>query len=66
MLHLFGFTILKDKSHVYIDMRYISPIIDLGFHRWAWRCIVVTIIYHALGKDTTSETRHIGGYMSLF
>lgn len=56
---LFDARFFADKSHVYIDGRYITLFTGLGFHKWAQGCAVLTFFYHSLGETTTFETRQL-------
>lgn len=66
LLHLIGCTILENKLHVYIDVRYIDMFIVFVFHSWAWDYVVVTLLHHVIVEAATFKTRQIYGYMSLF
>lgn len=52
MLHLAGYIILVNKSHIYINYRYISMCADFESFHWAHECVVMTILYNALGEAT--------------
>ncbi|XP_058754186.1 protein MAIN-LIKE 2-like [Vicia villosa] len=66
MLHLVGCTFLADKSHVYINAKYMWLFNRLEHCSWACGCAALTILYGALGEATVFETRQLVDYMSLF
>lgn len=66
MLHLVRCTNLLDKSHVYINVRYMSMFSNINHINWAWEYVALGVLYSALGKVTIFEMRQLVGYMSLF
>ncbi|KAI5432032.1 hypothetical protein KIW84_035966 [Lathyrus oleraceus] len=48
MLHIVGYTILENKSHVYIDARCISMFVDFTHLEWARGYVSLTILYTSL------------------
>lgn len=66
MLHLVACTLFAEKSHVYIDARYMWLFISLDDTNWEWGCAALTILYSALRVVTVFKTRQLAGYLSLF
>lgn len=65
-LHLVGCIILADKSHVYIDAKYMWLFNSLEHCSWARGCATLTVLYPSLGEVIVFYTREFSGYMSLF
>lgn len=66
LLHLVGCIILTDKSHLYINVRYISMVTDFVHLDWAWGCVTLTILYTAFWETNVFKNIQFIDYMSLF
>lgn len=66
LLQLVEYTILADKSHVYIDVRYTWMFSNLDHVSWAWGCGILIMLYSVLGEANVFEMRQLSSYMRLF
>lgn len=57
MLHLIGCIILTDKSHVYINLKYMWMFSNFDHVSGVWRCVALTVLYSTLGDVTIFEIR---------
>ena len=63
---LLACTILADKSHIYIDIKYLNLVRDLttvGIVSWA--STALAFLYGYLGDASLHDIKQIGGYMTL-
>jgi hypothetical protein len=66
LLHLVGCTILADKSHAFVDIKYLELFRDLNnCGNWSWGSVALTILYKYLGDASMYYTKQIGGYITL-
>lgn len=65
MLHLMVCSLFADKSHVYINARYVWLFRSLESSSWAWGVAALTKLYLTLGVATVFDTRQLVGYLNL-
>lgn len=66
MLFLLGTTILADKSHHLLPVRWMYLIQDLQqCGQWSWGIAALTYLYTQLTKAVFYSTKHFGGYATL-
>ncbi|KAK2378093.1 hypothetical protein QL285_078686 [Trifolium repens] len=66
LLHLVGCTILANKTHAFVDIKYLELFRDLNnCGNWSWGSAALTILYKYLGDASIHYTKQIAGYITL-
>jgi len=66
LLHLLGYTIFANKSATWVSVYYLPLFRDLDMcGQWAWGTTALTFMYEQLGDACLSETRQLGGFLTI-